>query len=779
MSAVEVEVYDRVYKLEERGDVLVLHIGNKHVKGATVEELAQKALPIILEECGDKCKGLEEEIKRELLTSLQDAVERLPSSIYQALITKWRKAYKHVGVIRVDNDKVWLYAHDGEGMIVKEYAIKKGGLSAGKLVYCGPVIVQTPAGYFIFVKNRLVAIVEDVATIADVLANAAKGAKPCYDVDIDEEVAVKVPIQKSSAAYIALRTTFTSTLTGTVDWRNGKDLMGLLRTTVGEFAARAFKLREDVLRKYYGENYYAALAVESLYVAAALVHVMKRASKTAVNSWIYVYGPAGLGKSILMRNLTEMWCSTEECEYGYMPYVAGSMNENRLRNALDIEGPPFVADEQSRESVIKLLNMLGSATSDLIGVHAARYGKGFGAIFKVRRAVFIVTNVPASDVLAKVDGSIRDAVKRRLVVIPWSHRKLDKETARALIEELRENTVGVLDFVSSVFRRCEEELAKASDTLELAKIFWQCASKLYKMDYSERIKALEWVESVQQEEKVQREFDEVSELWSVVKMYYKTADDKEALLKLLDDVTAVTYTHDDGERWNNLFRAICGRSVEVSVDDPSIARVFLDIYECLYNIQFNSLEEVERYMRKTDVELVKKIAELRLAGRYPWLVAPSWLIPHKKREVAGVVGVHDRHRNVRRYDLFPQLFKLIFTESKEDEESKVDRREDFTNEQANVGTTGTTGTTGGSSYNSFNEPASLSEGVESVSPNEIVRESGGTGGTGDTQNSSGQTSTIIKNEEEYSKCVKETYKRYIEKGMDHASALYHTIRECL
>jgi len=779
MSAVEVEVYDKVYRLEERDGKYVLHIGNKRVEAETVEELAQKALPLILHECGDKCSGLEEQVRSELLTSLQDAAERLPSALYQALVRKWKAAYRHVDVIRVDSDKVWLYAHDNEVMIVKEYAIRKGGVGAGKLVYCGPVIVQTPRGYFLFVRNKLAAIVEDVASMAEVLANVAKNARPCYDVDIDDEVAVKVPMQKTAAVYVALRTRFTSTLTGTVDWYNGRDLMGLLRTTLGEYAARAFKLREDVLRKYYGENYYSALATESLYVAAALVHVMKRASKTAVNSWIYVYGPAGLGKSILMRNLTEMWCSTEECEYNYMPYVAGAMNENRLRNALDIEGPPFAADEQNRESVVKLLNMLGSATSDLIGVHASKYGKGFGAVFKVRRAVFIVTNVPASDVLTKVDASLRDAVKRRLVVITWSHRRLDKEAARALIEELRENTVGVLDFVSSVYRRCEDELASASDTLELAKAFWRCASKVYRVDFGERIKALEWVESIQGEEKAQREFDEVHELWTAVKSYYKTADDKEALLKLLDDVTAVAYTHDEGERWDGLFRVICGRSVNVSADNPSIAEVFLDIYQCLYNIQFNSMEEVERYMRRADVELVKKITELRLAGKYPWIVAPSWLVAHKKREVAGVSGISDRRRNIRRYDLFPHLFKLIFVESKEDEESKEERREGLTNEQETLSNTGNTSNTGGSSYISFSLPAEASEGVESVTPSESAREFGVTGVTGVTQDSPGQSSTIIKNDEEYSKCVKETYRRHRDGGLDHAAALMEAIRQCL
>jgi len=46
-----------------------------------------------------------------------------------------------------------------------------------------------------------------------------------------------------------------------------------------------------------------------------------------------------------------------------MPYSPGMLNENRLRDALDVETPTLIAYEQREKSVKELLNTLAAATS--------------------------------------------------------------------------------------------------------------------------------------------------------------------------------------------------------------------------------------------------------------------------------------------------------------------------------------------------------------------------------------------------------------------------------
>jgi len=722
------DLYGISLELRSRRGGYVLYVGDVEVEGRDVEELTKAALPAVLEKCGEKCRGAEDVLESVLRGQLKMALERLREGWADDLTAKWRERYELVDVVRVDGGKAWLYAanirHNDSMMVIKEYAIRNGVAIPGRHVYCGPAIVHAPKGYYVMSRGRLVGVVEDQAYMHDALAQFAGGE--CYDVDLDTAVAAKVPVHRHEAVHIAARLPFRWAINGTIDWEQGHDLRGLLRAGNPDDAAQKLKAREEVLKKYYRENYYPALATESLYIASALVHVMKQYSKTAVANWVYAYGAAGIGKSMLAHNLKEMWCETEECEDVYMLYVAGPLNENRLRNAVDAEGPPFIADEQNRESVVKLLGMLGSATSDRIGAHASRYGKGFGAIFKVRRSVLIISNVPASDAVSKVDTAIREAVKRRLLVIPWAARRIDRDTARQLLQELRENTPPILGFVSRVYARCKDKLAAAANTLELSQIFWRCAMEIYGVDYSERLRALEWLAGVQQEETAQREVDELAELWAGVKARYRVDNDKEALVQLLNDSTAVEYTRDTGERWNSLFRRICGQGIDVSNPRelaPEVAR-------CLYNIDVHSMEEARELLSQVDVDLVKKITELKASGKYPWLKAPSWLVPHKRREVAGVTHVRDPVRNVYRYDLFPLLFEMLFVEKEErqgdvdtgksGDEGKEERCEGVDVSQNESVTTLTTVTTGGSKdkiensngEGAFNSPLSAPSGLK-------------------------------------------------------------------
>jgi len=315
-----------------------------------------------------------------------------------------------------------------------------------------------------------------------------------------------------------------------------------------------------------------------------------------------------------------------------------------------------------------------------------------------------------------------------------------------------------------------------ADLLELAKAFWECASKIFNVDYSERLKALEWVESIQREEKVQSDYGELEELWAAVKAYYRVSDDKEALLMLLSDSSVVEYTRDVGDRWNALFRRICGRGV----DSNNPTEAFADIATCLYNIHIESMDAAERLLRRIDVELLKKITELKTAGKYPWMKAPSWLIPHRRREVAGVVAVVDRHKgNIRRYDLFPDIFVRIFVESQEEEELGESSAASLTNEQAELGNTGNTGNTSNSQETYFNSHSVNGERVESETANVNLEVPGVTRVTRVTQISPGQMTNTNKSEEEHAKCVKEAYKRYIEQGLPWEKAVHEAIRECL
>jgi len=51
-----------------------------------------------------------------------------------------------------------------------------------------------------------------------------------------------------------------------------------------------------------------------------------------------------------------------------MPYNPGMLNGNRLRDALDMEMPTFIAYEQREKSVKELLNILAAATSSTGGM---------------------------------------------------------------------------------------------------------------------------------------------------------------------------------------------------------------------------------------------------------------------------------------------------------------------------------------------------------------------------------------------------------------------------
>jgi len=699
-------------------------------------------------------------------------------------VERWGEKYIEVKAVRVDADRVWVYAHNLAHMIVKEYGfrVSRDGVVypdvRGRLVYCGPVVVKGPRGFYVFANGRLVDVVEDLNAIYDVLVHRLSHVSGCFDVDVEDVVAPKVPAQRAQAVLVAGRTPFTTLATGTIDWARGRDLMGLLRTGEPDETARALKAREEVLRKYYGDNFYPALAVESLYIAATLIRQMKRVSRTAVNSWIYVYGTASLGKSILAKNLAEMWCATEECEDAYLLYVAGPLNENRLRNAMDIEGPVFIADEQDRDSVVKLLRMLGTATSDVIGVHAARHGRGFETIFKVNRGIVVVTNVPVSDVIARVDATLREAVKRRLLVVPWAPAKIDKEVARQLIQELRSYTPPLLNFVSEVYNKCRGRVQGVSDTLELAKAFWQCATEVFGVDFGERIRALEWVEKVQQEEKASREVDELYELWATVKAYYRVSTDAEALLRLLDDRTAVEYTERGAaDRWNSVFKRICGGGVDVSNPND----VFIAVARCLYNVDVG-INMAETVLNRSDVELIKKVVALVLSNRYPWVKAPSWLIPHKRREVGGVQHVRDPVRNIYRYDLIAEFLIMLYT-SKEGETEGESKEESFTSDQGNFDTTVTTFTT----WDSQKTSDEYTESNTSHTSKELNADTGDKflGGSGS------KSSKIVNNLESTNisqkasldsdgcrNCIKSKYAEYMAKYSDHARALREAMREC-
>jgi len=291
--------------------------------------------------------------------------------------------------------------------------------------------------------------------------------------------------------------------------------------------------------------------------------------------------------------------------------------------------------------------------------------------------------------------------------------------------------------VQRVYLACKNKLSNAPNYLKYGITFWQCASEVYGIDYSERIKALEWLASVQEAEKAQHEADALEELWASVKAHYRVYDDKKALLQMLNDVMVVVYTRDTADRWGKVFRAICGQSLDTVKE---VHALVVEVAKCLYNIDVQSVEEVERLLGGADVELIKKIAELKAAGIYPWVKAPSWLISQTHRVVAGVPGVPDLRRKddetksnkvnvdeakndknnndknnkdnksktgktVYRYDLFPLFLKLIFAEHQEEPEGKD---EFLTMSSENLCHTCHTGHTGGE-YNTERDSAPNSE----------------------------------------------------------------------
>jgi len=148
------------------------------------------------------------------------------------------------------------------------------------------------------------------------------------------------------------------------------------------------------------------------------------------------------------------------------------------------------------------------------------------------------------------------------------------------------------------------------------------------------------------------------------------------------------------------------------------------VARCLYNVDVD-VNTADTVLNRADVELVKKIVALVVSGRYPWIKAPSWLIPHKKREVAGVPHVRDRHRNIYRYDLVAEFLVMLY-KGKEEEGEGESTASPFTSEQENVDTTSTTGTTWSFENTISTLPTYNVERVESVSAHENLGETGST-----------------------------------------------------
>jgi len=674
---IEFDVYGVKVRLYFKKGKYTLLIGNDgevkaEVDGRTPEELARAALPFILERCGDKCRGVA--VADFVLGEIRLAIQEVQSSWYVELTNKWKGYYDEVEVVRTD-EKLWLYAAKFSGrsnMIVKEYQPQDGAIVPSRVVYCGPAMFKTKSGEFFILKNGCLAEIATQEVIHDVLMKHASGS--CYDVDIGAEVATKVPAHRHESVHLAARLPFERDITNTIDWEEGRDWRCLLRTGNPLETARVLKEREELLRKFYGQNYYAALAIESLYIPSPLAFLMREdIISTAVLSIIYAYGPASVGKSLLARSMAAMWCVTKPCRREYFPYTAGIMNENRIRNALDLEGPAFIADEQPLKKVIEILDLFFIATSDEGGVHAAKYGKGFGYRFDVKRPLFIITNAPFSDAIRGISPTNRDAAKRRTIVVPWVEHKIDEKTGEQLRNELKKYTPPVFNFVQQVYAKCKDKLASAPNYLEYGKTFWNCASEVYGIDFGERIRALEWLASVQEAEKAQQETDALEELWATVKAHYRADNDKRALVQLLNDAMATVYTRDTRNKWGEVFRAICGQSLDTVTEAHALV---VEVAKCLYNIDFQSVEEVERLLGDADVELVKKIASLKAAGVYPWIRSSNWLIPQSSRAVAGIKGVPDptrkdeKGKTIYRYDLFPLFLKLIFAEHQEEPEGK-------------------------------------------------------------------------------------------------------------
>jgi len=223
--------------------------------------------------------------------------------------------------------------------------------------------------------------------------------------------------------------------------------------------------------EHYHVNNTQAKALLAYAIAKFFTPAIKRIKKQFVDPIIINIGQGGVGISTLSRELiVKGLMGIEPDDTRYLVVIAGSVKtEPQYRNLTDINALPLILDEQKLTDIINNKAVIHSSAVgvNIMGIHAARYGRGIGAAFLSLRGVIINTNAKKDDIL-RVLGSEETLYTyiRRLRFILWDSglQALQEGSSAAANPPSLKQVIG---FLVRIMRKYWGELQKVGTFDEL------------------------------------------------------------------------------------------------------------------------------------------------------------------------------------------------------------------------------------------------------------------------------------------------------------------------
>jgi len=250
--------------------------------------------------------------------------------------------------------------------------------------------------------------------------------------------------------------------------------------------------------KYYKVNNIEAKANIAYAIAKLVTPAIKRIKTQFVDPIIINMSQGGLGLSTLAREIiARIILGVEPGDERYMLVLSGSVRtEPQFRNLVAHNGLPLILDEQKAGDLANNRHIIHSAAvgENIIGVHAATYGEGFGAVFRSRRGVIINTNVTDRNKILNILAVNESPYTyiRRIRFIPWRggvDALLNGAAAYAELPRVKP----LIGYLANLFNAHWEELLKAGTYDELVHIMLELIKRDAAND-PEVVKAVEELE---------------------------------------------------------------------------------------------------------------------------------------------------------------------------------------------------------------------------------------------------------------------------------------------
>jgi hypothetical protein len=267
---------------------------------------------------------------------------------------------------------------------------------------------------------------------------------------------------------------------------------------VNNYGPRALVDIVKWIDKYYKANSIEAKANVAYAIAKLITPAIKRTKTQFVDPVIINMSQGGLGLSTLAREIiARIILGIEPGDERYMLVLSGSVrSEPQFRNLVAHNGLPLILDEQKAGDLANNRHIIHSAAvgENIVGIHAATYGEGFGAVFRSRRGVIINTNVTDKNKILNILAVNESPYTyiRRIRFIQWrggAETLLDGAAAYADLPRVK----SLIGYLANLFNAHWEELMKPGTFDELVHV----ALELIKRDAAndpEVVRAIEELE---------------------------------------------------------------------------------------------------------------------------------------------------------------------------------------------------------------------------------------------------------------------------------------------